>query len=464
MGISSDSTVVGVIVAIYYLGCSVGAVLASWYADKYGRKKSIFACLAITTLGNLFMFTSGLGFHKGALVMMMVGRVVMGLGVGGIDAVVPTYSSELSESDARGKALAQEFQMNIFGLNMAFGINLGVTVGLGKDSQVFPVLLMALIELLPESPRFLVMHDRTDDAKASLKRIYGRTDDDAKQKERLEELQKAHENEGASRIAYTDMFSPVHQQFHPTMVVVMGQVNQALTGYGAVSVYGPQIFELLGYAVRVAEYLTQANYLSYLLFMTLAWLLIDAVGRRALMLVNSAGLTGSFVLLCVFGGLASRADQLGIPRQAVAIPGVVTLFVATVNFGVGWLATVWLVPTEIFPTSCRSKGAAVSVVIWGVMNFAVTLVTPILFNGAKYWLFLVFAATNLFAGLWTFLYLPETGNRSFEENQKFFEEAKEAGTWRVSKVARGEYRKLPNIEDEATGETQPLLRRVQDQI
>ncbi len=67
---------------------------------------------------------------------MVVGRVVMGLGIGGIDAVVPTFSSELSEDDTRGKALAQEFQANILGLNLAFGINLWITHSLGKYNQV----------------------------------------------------------------------------------------------------------------------------------------------------------------------------------------------------------------------------------------------------------------------------------------------------------------------------------------
>jgi hypothetical protein len=62
-------------------------------------------------------------------------RVVMGLGVGGIDAVILVYSSELPSNGARGRVLAQEFQMNIFGLLMAFSINLGVTISLRKDNQ-----------------------------------------------------------------------------------------------------------------------------------------------------------------------------------------------------------------------------------------------------------------------------------------------------------------------------------------
>ena len=135
MGIGEEDPLVGIIVSVYYLGCAVGAVLASLLADKSGRKASIFVCLVVTALGNLFMFFAGFGYSKGAMTMMFLGRIIMGLGVGGIDSVVPVYSSELNEEGGRGKALAQEFQSNIFGLNMAFAINLAVTNGLGKENQ-----------------------------------------------------------------------------------------------------------------------------------------------------------------------------------------------------------------------------------------------------------------------------------------------------------------------------------------
>lgn len=122
-----------------------------------------------------------------------------------------------------------------------------------------------------------------------------------------------------------------------------------------------------------------------------------------------------------------------------------------------------LIPTEIFPTTARAQGTAVSVVIWGLANFAVTLLTPILFNNLNYWLFLVFGLTNLFAGAWTYFYLPESGGRSFEENQQFFEEAKEAGTWRVGKIQKGEYKRMPYHSDNGDGENTPLLSRVREQ-
>ncbi|EME89061.1 uncharacterized protein MYCFIDRAFT_160228 [Pseudocercospora fijiensis CIRAD86] len=472
MGLDEESVQVGLIVAVYYLATSVGAPFFSWFADRYGRKPGLLFCLATASLGNLIMFLAGLGYSQGALIVMYLGRLVMGLGIGGVDSVVPVYSAELSSDDARGKALAQEFQANIFGLNMAFAINLALTVTLGKWNewawrvpiiamQVYPLSLFFFISSLPESPRWLVFHDRTEQATESLREIIGV--EEAKSK--CDELVQASKDESDQKIGYKDMFTPSHTQFHPTIIVIMGQVNQALTGYGAVSVYGPQIFEQLGYGVRLSEYLTQANFVSYFILMTFAWLLIDALGRRTVLLYGSGVLTICFLLLAVFGGLSFHHEDFHIHVNAVAIPGIAALFIATGAFGIGWLVPPWLIPTEIYPTPARAQGTAVSVIIWGLANFVITLITPILFNNLKFWIYLVFAATNLVAGATTFLYCPETGGRTFEENQEFFETAKESGTWRVSKVDDGEYKWFPYPKPDAKdGESQPLLRRVQDQL
>lgn len=265
--------------------------------------------------------------------------------------------------------------------------------------QIYPILLLSFIYRLPEAPRWFIFHGRKDDAKDALADIYG--EDEMKGK--YDELVKAQEEESSQSVGYSDMIFPSGVQFHPTMVTVMGQINQALTGYGAVSVYGPQIFELLGFGVQESEFLTQGNYISYFFLMTFAWILIDRVGRRFLMVAGAFGLTACFLLLTVLGGLVQNADQLGIPRLPPAIVGGVALFVATGIFGIGWLSEVWLIPTEIFPSTSRAQGSAISVIIWGLANFAVTLLTPIGFNNLSYWLFLVFAATNLFAAWWTWV-------------------------------------------------------------
>ncbi|KAH8756173.1 general substrate transporter [Hyaloscypha finlandica] len=460
MQISEKSPIVGIIVSVYYLGCALGAVIASWLADKEGRKPSIFTCLATTSLGNILMFISGLSMHGsspwkgGALACMLAGRVVMGFGVGGIDAVIPVYSSELSSDAARGRALAQEFQMNIFGLLIAYGINLGVTRGLGKESQwawripimvmqLFPILLTSFISRLPESPRYFMSKAQKYEAQKALEELWSKKD----AKSKIDDLQEAQDKENGAKVGYKDMLLPSGSQFHPAMVTVMGQINQALTGYGAVSVYGPQIFQLLGFDSWEAKYLTLGNYISYFLMMTFAWLSIDVVGRRKLMIWGAAGLAICFIILTGLGGIAQSLP--GVPDLAVEIPGSVTLFVATAIFGIGWLATVWLIPTEIYPSTARAQGSAISVIIWGLANFCY-----------HYWLFLVFAVTNTFAGWWTWKYTPESGGRSFEENQEFFGSAREDGSWSVKKVDGGKFEKMAgNNNEEEDCEQSPLLRQ-----
>jgi len=74
-----------------------------------------------------------------------------------------------------------------------------------------------------------------------LKQVYPDGEDARK---KLDGLIEDTKQEGDEKVTYKDMFTPSHAQFHPTMITIMGQVNQALTGYGAVSVYGPQIFQV----------------------------------------------------------------------------------------------------------------------------------------------------------------------------------------------------------------------------
>lgn len=214
------------------------------------------------------------------------------------------------------------------------------------------------------------------------------------------------------------------------------------------------------------------NYLFYFGMMTFAWLLVDSKGRRFLLVRGALWLAISFAILTVLGGLATNKEKFGIPLLATGIPGIVVLYLATAIFGIGWLVPPWLIPTEIYPSSARAQGSAISVVVWGLANFAVTLLTPILFNNLDYWLFLIFAGTNAFAYVTTYLFCPESGNRTFEENQEFFTKAADEGTWNVLKVDGGSYRNLPEKQDEEgeqsdskkknngkSSEREPLLSR-----
>jgi Sugar (and other) transporter len=156
-----------------------------------------------------------------------------------------------------------------------------------------------------------------------------------------------------------------------------------------------------------------------------------------LMIWGAAGLGVSFLLLTLLGGLTTSYPRFS--SLAFEIPGSLVLYVATAIFGICWLSTIWLIPTEIYPGGARAQCGAISVIIWGLANFAVTLLTPIGFDNLKYWLFLILAVTNTFARWWTWSYMHESGGRNFEINQEFFEKAREKGTWVVAKVDGGKY-------------------------
>ena len=144
------------------------------------------------------------------------------------------------------------------------------------------------------------------------------------------------------------------------------------------------------------------NFIFYFFMMTVSWMLIDILGRRTLMVWGSGVLLGSFLLLTLFGGMI-ESPTVDVPQLPLTILGCITLYIATAAFGIGWLPEPWLIPTEIYPSTARAQGAAISVVIWGFANFAVTFLSPLLFNNLSYWTFLAFAITNLVAGVWTWV-------------------------------------------------------------
>jgi hypothetical protein len=106
--------------------------------------------------------------------------------------------------------------------------------------QLFPLGLLAFVGELPESPRWLAGKGKQEEATEALKRFH----DEDTAKKRSEELVKAAEEEADESVSYKDMLTPGHTQFHPTMLTIMGQVNQALTGYGCKCCRSGRTFEI----------------------------------------------------------------------------------------------------------------------------------------------------------------------------------------------------------------------------
>src|SRR4051794_14269340 len=160
------------VVSVLLLGAMAGALTAGNVADRFGRRATL------GLLGTVFTIGIAIAALANGYVMMLVGRIIMGLGVGGVSALVPTYLSEISPAQIRGRMLTLNQLLITIGLLAASVVN-AVFSGSGDWRAMFwvgaiPAIALALASLrLPESPAWLARQGRTDDAKAMIGSVAG---------------------------------------------------------------------------------------------------------------------------------------------------------------------------------------------------------------------------------------------------------------------------------------------------
>ncbi|KAG0151084.1 hypothetical protein CROQUDRAFT_37230 [Cronartium quercuum f. sp. fusiforme G11] len=428
----NDSAKIGGIVAVYYGGTLIGALIGGALGDAIGRIKTIFfACVWAA-------FGAALQTSTQNITWMCLARVITGIGTGQLNALVPVWTSELSHHSARGAAMGFEFLLNIAGLALAYWIEFGLRDGnqslrwrlpLGIQI-VFLLVLMVMIPLFPESPRWLAKVGRTDEARTVLTVLRtSQGDSKAELQEKVEvELQGILEaveleREPEEKTTYWSMLfknDPLHLR-RRTWLIIWLQIMQELVGIGVITVYAPTVFTQAGYSEYKANLLSGINDLSYMMSVLVAVVTLDRVGRK-ITLYWGAIVMGLALIIAGVGAKHSGDQAL---RQSVreSWGAVVTagVFVYTATFGATWLTVPWLVPTEIMPLFVRAKGGCWSVVGWSIGNAVVTELAPFLFNAITYWTFILFGILNFFTLPNIYFLYPETSNRSLEDMNVLFE-------------------------------------------
>ncbi|KAI9728317.1 MAG: hypothetical protein M1834_007721 [Cirrosporium novae-zelandiae] len=424
----------GGIVAVYYGGTLIGALIAGSLADRAGRIKAIiFGC---------FWALLGAALQASAynITWMCCARVIAGVGVGAMDAVVPVWSAEVSSHSARGAFLAIEFVMNIGGLALAYWIEYFAYLNPNKVMawrtplalQIVFILIIGIgINFFPESPRWLMKMGREDEARVVLKATReGSVDMELKSIKRVVK----HELETSSINHYGAMLFPKDEYSRQlrwrTVLAVWLQIMQELVGIGVVTVYAVDLFHLAGFSENTSRLLSGFNNIAYIFSVFIAVLTLDRVGRRSTMIWGAVLMA---IELLIAGILDKYASQDG-PNQRSYGAGVASMvFLYTSTFGATWLTTPWLYPTEIFPLNVRAKGGAWSVVGWSIGNGVVTMITPFLFDAIGYATLLLLFALNIFVIPFVVYMYPETSGRSLEDMDAFFENA---GSWNLFKACR----------------------------
>ncbi|XP_055804747.1 probable polyol transporter 4 [Solanum dulcamara] len=410
-----EEVLVGILSIISLLGSLAGGKTS----DAIGRKWTMaFAAIV---------------FQSGALIMslapdfkvLMIGRFLAGIGIGFGVMIAPVYIAEISPTVARGSFTSfPEIFINLgillgYVSNYAFSglsphINWRVMLGVGILPSVFIGIALFII---PESPRWLVMKNRIDEARLVLLK----TNENANEvEERLAEIQQAAGHVSAEKYeekaVWRELLNP-SPGVRKMLITGCGiQCFQQVTGIDATVYYSPTIFKdagIMGNTQLLAA--TVAVGFTKTIFILIAILLIDKVGRKPLLYVSTIGMT-----TCLFGlGLTLSLlgnGSVGIELAILCVCGNVAFF----SVGIGPIC--WVLTSEIFPLRLRAQasalGAVGSRVSSGVVAMSFLSVSRMITVGGT---FFVFAAISALSVAFVHKCVPETKGKSLEEIEIIFQ-------------------------------------------
>lgn len=386
----------GLAVAIALYGTVLGAMFGGVPADRFGRKKTLFA------VGVLYL-VSALGSALAPEVYsFMVFRFLGGIGVGASSVAAPMYISEIAPPDKRGR-LSALFQFNIVaGILLAYVSNFFLT-GFGANAwrwmmgvEAIPALFFTVMVLgVPQSPRWLL--SKRDDAAAALsvlEQIDPTTAETA--------LANMRENLDTAPKGKAKLFCRRYR-FPVTLAVMLAMFNQ-ISGINAIIYYAPRIFEMTGLGSSSALLSTAGIGIVNLLATVAAISIIDKFGRRPLMLAGSVGLLTTL-------GLVARAFYL---NDFTGVPYLLFAFIA--SFAVSQGAVLWVYLSEIFPNEVRANGQSLGSSTHWVCAALVANFFPVAagtLGGCAVFTFFAVAMTCQLVYVW--LVMPETSNVPLEE-------------------------------------------------
>ena len=401
----SDSAI-GLVVAAASIGCIPGAFFAGRFADHYGRKKMMLTTAVLYIIAAL---GSGLA---GSYVQLVVFRFIGGLAIGMASTLAPIYISEVAPAQYRGRLGMSQQLAIVIGILIAFISNYFIADIIAGHEQWRYMLGAALIPSLvffilllwvPESPRWLVIKDRNDQARNIFGKIYAAGDAENE----LVSV-KSDVDQNKQKIKFSDIFLPRFKKIVIIGIIFAGIAQ--LTGINIIFYYAPLIFEKthVGGSVLFQTVLTG---IVNLIFTIIAFALIDRFGRKKLLLLGSAVMG---ICMLIVGWLFYTGN---LSNYLVLI----TIFVYIAAFACTWGSVLWVYVAEIFPNKIR--GHATSFAVFGnwTANAIVSYTFPVMLNGlGATFTFFIYGIIN-FTMIWfVSRYIFETKGVKLEKIEQLY--------------------------------------------
>ncbi|KAH0438356.1 quinate permease [Colletotrichum kahawae] len=433
------------IVSVYQAGAFFGSLFA--YVSSYflGRKKSLIAFSLVFMLGAGMML--GANRERG-LGLILAGRVLAGIGVGGCSNMTPIYISELSPPAVRGRLVGiYELGWQIGGL-VGFWINYGVDSTMAPSHsqwlipfavQLIPAgLLLVGAFWLPESPRWLFTKDRREEA---MKNLCWMRNLDASDKYIMEEvnyidveLERYRTEVGAG---FWKPFAALKQSKVQWRFFLGGMLFlwQNGSGINAINYYSPTVFKSIGITGTNTSFLTTGIFGVVKTVVTFVWILwlIDQLGRRNLLMIGAIG--GSLCMWYIGGYLALNPASGTGGLSGGGISAMVFFYLWTVFYTPSWNGTPWVINSEMFDQNTRSLGQASAAANNWFWNFIISRFTPQMFDAWGYGVYFFFASLMILSAVFVFFLLPETKAVPLETMDRLF---KVKPVWRANKTIMDE--------------------------
>jgi len=389
-------------------GTVIGSVFAGAPTEKYGRKK------VLIWLGIMFIASAiGSALAQDPYTFSFF-RLIGGIAIGVSSVAAPTYISEISNKNNRGKLVGM-YQFNIvFGILVAYLSNYFLAgVGGANDWRwmlavlLIPSIIYTLMTLgLPESPRWLFSVKNDEAGARKNLAIVGVENID----ETIQEIKTAYEEEKAQ--GTIQLFTKHHSKII-SIAFFVAFFNQA-SGINFLLYYAPRILEEAGFAKNNSLLSSISLGLMNLVFTFVGLWLIDRIGRKTLLIIGSFGYIISLSMVA-YGFIYHSAPEFML--------SFLLLFIAAHAIGQG--AVIWVLISEIFPTQIRAKGQAFGASIHWVFAALITLVTPVfldsengIFKDNPWPIFAFFTVMMALQLVWILTKVPETKGVSLEELQK----------------------------------------------
>jgi SP family sugar:H+ symporter-like MFS transporter len=414
-----DNKTLGFAVASALLGCVAGALTAGRLADRIGR-------LAVMKVAALLFLISAIGTGLATNIWLVVlFRIVGGIGVGVASVIAPAYIAETSPPRIRGRlgSLQQLAIVTGIFLSLAIDYMLAELAGgsreelwLGLAAWRWMFLVMAvpaivygvLAYTIPESPRYLVATYRIPEARRVLTMLLGEKNLEITIT-RIQESLKAEKPP-----AWRDLKKPTGGLYGIVWVGVGLSVFQQFVGINVIFYYSNVLWEAVGFGESQAFVITVITSVTNIVTTLIAIALIDKIGRKPLLLIGSTGMAVTLGTMAVIFGTAPQVDgqpQLGDVAGPVALVAA-NLFV--VAFGMSWGPCVWVLLGEMFPNRIRAAALGLAAGAQWLANWAITVSFPEL-RGALGLAYGFYALCAVLSFLFVWQWVEETKGKHLED-------------------------------------------------